>query len=486
MPSNTLSTTKRLPPIKKYLNLREVIKDLNILSSIVLQAAPKLKKPIDPFENEDFGSDIILNDKATKRLIPDVDSDDVVDTEPTPKIAKNVIKPTVNTPKKRVIKEDNEPALPGENTPAIVDKEIDDFEKQGSTFNYTDANPDNDTDSEDSFPEGMESDEANNANLKKWNDELAVLFHQRESINNIINTLSHSFANTLNDSEGSIKAAIANAKLIQQKVKDQINSLRVKISNSTELVLPPKFRQFTDKVYRALETKYKDKYQNSLIVYQGAPKSNGAFQLSSFIVFTQFKDENNEVLPNFIIAISVIGKSYYINPSLLRMPAIGSFTPGYIIHNRNEAIRYIEEQLSLYGSLDTISTVPTPPALTNIGLTAIKDVIDVKFGKYELSVQLKSSNNAKNIANEIYSVIYSYLYQMEPKVAKKLKIRYDVFKKDNKTYVVYKFTKVDGITNRTLQRDEIKILQNIFTDEDIHKIEYVLNSNAKNVTRKAS
>jgi hypothetical protein len=482
MPPNKVKSAHKLPPVKKYLNLREIMRDLNALSYLVFQSSPsKLKKPVDFFEDADYGEDIVLNDTATKKVIPDLDKDDVIDEVKNPKPSKNVIKPN---PPSKVKKGKITSPIPvdppkGENTPAVVDKQTKEFEDQGSTFNYTDDNAGSSDDT--SEPEGMELDDAGKTTLSKWNQELTVLFDQREKINNIINTLSHSFENAMDDPEKSIKSAILNAQIIQNKIKQSINELRVKISNSTETALPTKFRSFVNRVFSFMETKYNGGYDKASVIYQGGKNKNGTFQLSAFLVFVNFKDENKETLPFFIVGISVIGNSYYVNPSLLRLPSVGNFTPGYVIKNRNEAIRYIEEQLALYGNLDAISGVPVPPSLTNLGITAVKDVVDVKFTKYELIVKLKTVNNAKAIANELFSIIYSYLYNADPKATKRMKIRYDVFKKDGSAFVVFKFTKIDGVTGRTLQQDEIKILQNIFTEEDIHKIEYILNSKARKV-----
>ncbi len=508
MPAINASKSSQVS-IKRYTSVSEAIRDLyKIGRSLNMSlSAPRIKKPADIYES-DLDDDVLKS--VPQRALPGKPGKNakvvVKNTKPTP--TPNVVKkPTPKAAKKATIQEDDEEVTPTTqrgsknkkavdkaveevidkepNVPATVDKETKEFEDNAPTFNYTgkDLEP-----GQDAVPDDMDIGQSSKNNLNKWNDQLKDLFDKREKITNIINTLSHSFSSSFDDDEKSVSNAIVLAKNIQAKVKEEITDLRKKINNATHVVLPSNFKRLINAVSKGIEDMFKGKYKSLNVIYQGGENKNGNFQLTAFIALHQLQTEaggnKSNIIPYYIVAVSLIGVTYFINPTLYRLPSNRDFSPGFRIENTKQAMRYIEEQMMFSGNLDSVATIGVPPTLTKIGLNAIKDVKDVTFTKTDIVITLKSGGNAKAVANEIYTIIYSALYSHDPDSAKKMKIQYEVINKDGAYLAIFKFVRPDKFTGRTLRNDEVDILRQMFTDEDISKIQYMLNSSVKSAQGK--
>jgi hypothetical protein len=182
----------------------------------------------------------------------------------------------------------------------------------------------------------------------------------------------------------------------------------------------------------------------------------------------------------WVVAISLLGQHYYINPALMRVPAVGKFRIGYQLPNTDKiariAKRYIDEQFALSDNLDAVNTVPVPPHLEGMDLQNIQNVQSVNFLddgiEFSFKSNIKTEQQASEVANNIYIILNNAMYMYDSHA--KIKPRYVIAQNDTQWVVLFKFSKQDAISGRALQRDEIAYLQKIFTDSDIKQIRFVL------------
>jgi hypothetical protein len=491
--------------LKRYTSVNEVLRDLHILAKSIRLDVKAIKVPKDIYDDDIMDSvpakvrnEIGAKPKVVKKVITPkpvpavnptgrrvIDDDD---EEQSPLTLRTPSKPA-NKPAKKVIQDDDEEAPQPTNSDsetedeipdtepekAVVDEAIKELEDEGPKFNIKIDGPSLNT----PVTPVVKISEKTAKNLDEWNDELKTLFDQRDKIANIVATLSHSFNSTFEDNQKTIDSAIKYASMIDAQVKANISDLRKKISNVTQVMLPSNFTDFCDSVAKSLKTKLKGRYQKMGLVYQGGTNNRNSFTLVCFIVISQLKDNSDSVVPAYIIAISVVGQFYYINPALYRLPAINDYSIGYQIKDTKEALRYIQEQLAMNDNQDVLKGVKLPPYITNLTIDAIKDVVRVDFTKTDVIVTIKKVPNYDSVANQIYGMIYHSIYSKSPAAARNTKIRYEIVDKGSQYVVIYRLTKMDNITGRTLRNDEVALLKRIFTDEDISKISYILSSKKK-------
>jgi hypothetical protein len=460
-------------PHKQYLSLREVWKDLKLFNTVLSAAAPKkplpkIKMVVDPLDTNSIKD---LKKAGVKKPV------NVVPVK-APRVSNRKAVEPPSTPAPRVaVKPDLPVASPKDN------KEDMEYE----TGNAPKVNLPMDSGPARSGPiETIKIDPADHKQIGEHNDRLGELYKQKEILSNVINTLQSGFANISDDTTDNIGKAVKYASNLAKIIDSHIADIRTSLHNSTKSVMPQNFTNLVTNVTNNTRNKLNKPGKNDVTtMFSSGVDDTGSLVLTAFIIFKNVKTPDG-ITPIYVIAISLRGQYFYINPTLLRVPAINQFRLGTVLKNDNSIAKQakilIDEHFAFMGQMDALNTIPIPPLITGMSLTNLKNVETVVFEDASLLITFKSTiqaaNQASEAANNLY-VIFSNALQV--KHAKDgVKPRYTIGQDADtkKWFVLFAFSKQNSMSGRSLDRDEIDYLSKIFTREDVGKIRYVL-SNVK-------
>jgi hypothetical protein len=468
-----LQAIERLP-LKQYLSLREVKKDLKLFTKVI--AANKIKLVPDSLDN------VTLDDLKKSRINSPKNVRVVTPKAPPPKV-----KPKTGTRDQPSKGENQAPVAP---LPKVKspdkDATVKIFEDMAPTF----VGPTTDISNKQVIPDSINIDTADKNELTKANESLDKLYRQRELIANIVNSLQSGFANIGDDSSDNIAKALKAAKAIENTIKAQIAAVRTSLSGATKEMLPESFVKLISSVAANVKNRINTSTKHKVEVsYSCGSNDSGAFQLSAFLIFHNIETPNG-VTPLYVVALSLLGQNYYINAKLQRVPAVGKFSIGIKLPNTDQiariAKRYIDEQFAFDDNMAAVNTVPVPPHLEGIDIQNMENVDSVTFTDDGIEVNFKANinNDAKcaDAANKLFIIFTNSLaYIGETKI----KIRITRGQDDGHWFALFQFSKLDKFSGRTLHRDEVDYLSKLFTQEDIKKIRFVLSS-VKQSAKKAA
>lgn len=294
---------------------------------------------------------------------------------------------------------------------------------------------------------------------------LEKLREQEKVLDNLIANVKSQFV----ADDPNVKRILTSAEKLKKTISQHLEEEQDNSNERTQDHISPEATQLA----KQIKSYYTRKLGIEADISYADGLKDGQHIMTVYVTFHNLKNFAGEISPQHVIAITQIGDEFYINPGLTKQVAPGKFNKGFEVESRNSAIRYIDAQLEADSNLSTISPKPLPVGSEHFKTTKAKKLV---FKDNTISATLpatiKTPQKAQEVANALYVELKHTVASIDPR--NKDRIVY-ALKKSKLGYVVqFKFTSGSASHSKTLKREQLKALQQMFTSDEINIIRRAL------------